>query len=54
VIIFLCGDRLESELRFTGSGLGDCASHAEVLKEKDTKIRKVSYILAATKIFEHS
>ncbi|KAJ4783826.1 ATP binding microtubule motor family protein [Rhynchospora pubera] len=35
--------RLETELKYTGSGsgLGDCNSHSEVLKEKDAKIRKL-------------
>lgn len=43
---FLWVDRLESELRFTGSGSVDCTSHAEALKEKDAKIRKVCYIFS--------
>jgi hypothetical protein len=54
VFFFSLGDRLETELRFTGSGLGDCVSHTEVLKEKDAKIRKVSYIFTVSKIFERS
>lgn len=47
-VFFLLGDRLETELKYTGSasGLGDCASHAEKLKEKDAKIRKVCYIFS--------